>query len=132
MLPDYITLVELFGAPTGFRSPYCWLTTNHDSQFTTGALRWARRAQNVKAAGRRPTLVSREGLEPSASTFAEWRPIRWAIASLAAGIRFERTPLAVNSRLPYRWATLLCWSRWLGLNQRPPRSKRGMLPLHHT
>jgi hypothetical protein len=25
-----------------------------------------------------------------------------------------------------------CWSGWLGSNQRPPRPKRGMHPLHHT
>ena len=27
---------------------------------------------------------------------------------------------------------LLGWSGWLGSNQRPPRPKRGVLPLHHT
>ena len=158
MLPDYITLVSGFGAPTGFRSPYCWLTTSDDSQFTTGALLWAQRVQNIKAAKRRPTLVSREGLEPSASTFAQWRPIRWAIARWPPypdsnrGSRLRRAALsppelygtgsrdtirtyiwAVNSRLPYQLGDpAMFWSRRLGSNQRPPRSKRGMLPLHHT
>ena len=33
------------GAPTGFRSPYCSLTTSYDSQFTTGAFGGPRRAK---------------------------------------------------------------------------------------
>lgn len=32
----------------------------------------------------------------------------------------------------YRYATDLYWSGRLGSNQRPPRSRRGMLPLYHT
>ena len=39
---------------------------------------------------------------------------------------------AVNSRLPYHLGDPALWSRRLGSNQRPPRPKRGVLPLHYT
>ena len=35
--PHFALQTHVCGAPTGFRSPYCWLTTSDDSQFTTGA-----------------------------------------------------------------------------------------------
>jgi hypothetical protein len=103
MLPDYITLVRrqlrhtlhselkthICGAPTGFRSPYCWLTTSDDSQFTTGAcaaVKPGRRGRSklfVAAAGARlaarinvapspphlAKLVQAAGIEPATAAF---------------------------------------------------------------
>jgi hypothetical protein len=158
MLPDYITLVELFGAPTGFRSPYCWLTTSDDSHFTTGALLWAQRRakrQSCVSAGPHWSREKESNLQPppsqsgalsvgrsrvgrrtrtrtGAPAFGGRRSLHLSYTALAAGIRFERTPWRLTAACPTNWATLLYWSRRLGSNQRPPRSKRGMLPLHHT
>lgn len=119
------------GAPEGFRSPYCRSTADNDSHFTTRA------------------LVSPEGIAPSTSTFAEWRPICLGYGELlAARVRFERTHWRLTAACPTvrppRYASVAScqtltdncqpttepqdWLEMLGSNQRPLAPKASALP----